>query len=60
MYQHTCPLEESQLDLNGYTLGPHSQFQKLGELYLELVVVQACSPVLIRVVSFSLLTDRQL
>lgn len=50
--------EESQLDLNDYTLGLHSQFQKLGELYLEHVVVQAYSLVLVWVGSFSLLTDQ--
>ena len=47
---------ESRLYLNGYTLRPHLQFQKLGELYLEHVVVQACS--LVWLGSFSLLTDQ--
>lgn len=49
---------ESRLNLNGYTLRPHLQFQKLGELYLEHVVVQACSLVLVWLGSFSLLTDQ--
>ena len=49
---------ESRLYLNGYTLRPHLQFQKLGELNLEHVVVQACSLVLVWLGSFSLLTDQ--
>ena len=49
---------ESRLNLNGYTRRPHLQFQKLGERYLEHVVVQACSLVLVWLGSFSLLTDQ--